>query len=91
MKKISIFSIVLLLAMGINGQEIGTSYTPVISQAAYHDVSKPLSEVAVEPLGAEFHHLWKNNVVENKFKDKNLKKTSGTLPIGEDLIWQKEF
>ncbi len=90
MKKFFTLFVALAFGFGLYAQNVGTTYTPVVTQAAFHDVSKPLTEMAVQPLGAEYHHQWKGKVVENKFEDKHLKKTSGALPIGEDPLWQKE-
>ncbi|GAB4320171.1 MAG: hypothetical protein Kow00127_12480 [Bacteroidales bacterium] len=90
MKKLFTLFLALTTGLVMYAQKVGTTYTPQISQAAYHDVSPPLSQMAVAPLGAEFHQQWKDKVVENKFKDKHLMKTSGTLPVGEDPLWQKE-
>jgi len=89
--KFTIFVLMLLLASNVWSQEVGTSYTPVVSQSAYSDVSPPLSEIAIPPKGASSHHQWKNKLVENKFKDKNFKNLDNALPKGEDPAWQKEF
>ncbi len=91
MKKLFTLLIALAICSEMFAQEIGTTYTPVVSQSTYFDVSLPIRDIAIAPMGASAHHQWKNKVVENKFTDKHILNPDDALPIGEDPSWQKEF
>ncbi len=91
MKNLFTLLIAFAICSFLFAQEEGTSYSPVVSQSAHFDVSKPIRDIAIPPQGVYSHHLWKGKVVENQFKDKKMNNSDGALPVGDDPLWQKDY
>ena len=51
MKNLFTLIIALTLCSYLFAQEVGTSYTPVVSQSAFFDISEPIRDIAIPPQG----------------------------------------
>jgi len=92
-KSFTILLSVVFLSLWSFAQEVGTTYTPEVSQNAYFDVSLPLTEIGpIPPRGASGHHQYKNHPGIPKLQEETVyKNIENALPKGDDPAWQMDF
>jgi hypothetical protein len=77
------FTIAMLVAGIIQGQDEREVNVPIVSKAVYFDVTPPLRDMPIV-LPGERHRAWKDNIIQNKSMEKEFKITDPDIP--EDFV-----
>jgi hypothetical protein len=86
-----LFTMAMMMAGLIYGQDLNTTDIPVVSKAVFFDVTPPLREMPIV-LPGERDRSWKDNIIQNKSVEDEFKNKVADIPEGfTDPVLQQSY
>lgn len=91
LKNYFLFGLALLLAITASGQATGNDEGPLVTKAAYFDITPPLRDMPII-LPGERDRSWKDNIIENKSMEDDFRNKEIDLPADfTDPVLQTQY